>query len=192
MTLLMNLQNPALFLHPTSLPLHSSCSLIFIKGSFFPKVCLLTKCKPHLETSLSYREMTSNAATVRPMNTNIWITHLYWVYNVWHLGRTCLCKSCVSNGTLKGWDKPVNVKPARIFHYGIFFINQTKTLRTHGVIARSVNTSRLYLTSGRDFPESHNSSECLPSKSNLCALSSISPTVLSSVTGRTLHRPIWM
>lgn len=86
----------------------------------------------------------------------------------------------------------VNVSPARIFHHGIFFINHTKTLRTHGVNARSVNISHLYLTSVRDFSESHNSCVCLPCKSNLCVLSSISPTVLSSVTGRTLHRPIWM
>lgn len=89
---------------------HSSLSLYFMKVSFFPKVCLVSANLPwdkHLETSLFYRDMTSNAATVRRMNRNIWIPHLYQVYNVWHLNPTCLCKTCESYRTLKWWDKPV-------------------------------------------------------------------------------------
>lgn len=124
------------------------------------------------------------------MNTNIWFALLFKVALQTHVYARPVNHTGHWNDETS--QSGVNVNLARIFHYGILFINHTKTLRTYRVTARSVNISRLYLTSGRDFPESYNSSECLPSKSNLCALSSISPTVLSSVTGRTLCRPIWM
>lgn len=51
--------------------------LFFMKVSFFPKVYLLTECKPHLVTPLSYREISSKAPTVRCVSTNIESAHLY-------------------------------------------------------------------------------------------------------------------
>lgn len=94
-------------LPPSSTSLCIPLTLFFMKVSFFPKVCLLTKCKPHLVISFSYGEKTSNDSTVKPMNTTTWSTHLYQVSNVWHLDHTGLCKPCESYRTLKWWDKSV-------------------------------------------------------------------------------------
>lgn len=145
---------------------------------------LLRKCKLQFVTSHSSDGNNSNSSIVRCMNANIWFTHECQMFDT----ELRVCARPVNHaGHWNDETSPsgVNASLAGIFHYGIFLINHTKTLGTYGVKACSVNISCLYLTSGHDFPESHNSSDCLPSKSNLYALSSISPTVQSSVAGRT-------